>query len=171
MIQALYLDGSTWHLLKHGKIKLACKSLDEAFVRFSEHSCFVSRCGPWALLEAVIEAVVRAWSSVSSTWSAASQRLVMQVPNEVLPKCRTKCFLHMNSHRCASVNDMNFTHAPPPLIVSRCCLAPLCWLWPWKSRPNSWARRSSNCRRGIDDDGKHLKINLYSENLNQLQSK
>lgn len=49
-----------------------------SFVRFWERSTFpsfVSRCGPWALLEAVIEAVVRAWSSVSNTWSAASQRL------------------------------------------------------------------------------------------------
>lgn len=35
-------------------------------------------------------------------------------------------------------------HAPRRAL--RSCPAPLCWLWPWKSRPNSWARRSSNYR-------------------------
>lgn len=93
-----------WHvskLSKHGKIKLVCESLDEhlSFVRFWEHSTFssfVSRCGPWALLEAVIEAVVRAWSSVSNTWSAASQRLGPKC--EVSQKCKPEIFPNSKKH-------------------------------------------------------------------------
>ena len=127
---------------------------------------FVSRCGPWALLEAVIEAVVRAWSSVSNTWSAASQRLGRKmcfVLKSVFPKSfRTqkstlnflmfdfflKIFFSMASDIRCTVDIAFMRRAPSFALKSlpRSCPAPLCWLWPWKSRPNSWARRWSNCR-------------------------
>ena len=49
MIQAFNLDGSTWHLLKHRKIKLVCESLEQLRNFLGRFDMSVSRFQVWTV--------------------------------------------------------------------------------------------------------------------------
>ena len=159
-----------WHvlkLLKHGKIKLVCESLDEPCVicpfvgrnirHFRLSFPGVDR-GPCWKPSSRQSSELGALSATHGQRHPSALYKNVKYPKVLFQIFRTQkstsifflifVFFFPTIFPCHQTSDIRCAVDIGPFLrrALRSCPAPPCWLSAWKSRPNSWALRWSNCR-------------------------